>query len=276
MTRSLHDDVKRHYATTDLAAVILTALAKAGKDVDALTPEDLAPIDEFHTRGRRATLELARLVGLDAGKHVLDVGSGIGGPSRAIAREFGCRVTGIDLTDEYCRAATVLAERTRLSHLVTYRQGDALHLPFEDRTFDVVWTQHASMNIPDKPRLYQEMHRVLKAGGALALYDLLAGPAGPVHSPVPWARTPDTSFLVSAGELRELLQASGFVVERWDDGTAAATTWFLESAKRFRASGPPPLGLHLVLGPDFGVMIENLARNLQEGRVAVAQVVARK
>lgn len=274
MTRSVNDDVKRHYAKGDLAASILTALANAGKDVNTLTPEDLAPIDEFHTRGRRATLELARAARLDATSHVLDVGSGLGGPSRAIARAFGCRVTGIDLSDEYCRAATILAERTGLSELVTYRQGDALDLPFPDRAFDVVWTQHAAMNVPDKPRLYREMRRVLKPGGPLALYDLLAGPAGPVLFPVPWARSQQTSFLVTPDALRALLETAGFVIERWDDGTAAATEWFSTMTDRVQATGAPPLGLHLVLGPEFGVMARNLARNLAEGRVVVAQVIA--
>ena len=272
---SLNDDIKRHYARGDLATLVLTALASAGKDVDRLAPEDLAPIDEFHVRGRLATLELARAAGLDASTRVLDVGSGIGGPSRCIASAFGCRVTGIDLTDEYCRVATMLAERTGLAHLVTYRQGDALDLPFPDGAFDVVWTQHAAMNIPDKATLYRGMHRVLRPGGALALYDVLAGPAGPVHFPVPWARSPEASFLVTPDELRRLLEASGFRIERWDDTTEAATRWFTSLVKKVQAADPPPLGLHVLLGPDFRVMARNLARNLEEGRVLLAQVVAR-
>lgn len=97
-SRSLNEDIQQHYARPDLGTAILTALANAGKDVNNLKPEDLAPVDEFHIRGRQATFELARAVGLDATKHVLDVGSGIGGPSRCIAREFGCRVTGVDPT----------------------------------------------------------------------------------------------------------------------------------------------------------------------------------
>ena len=271
-----HDEVKRHYARADLAAVILKALADAGKDVEHLTPEDLAPIDEFHVRGRQATLELARAAALVAGMRVLDVGSGLGGPSRAIAREFGCRVTGVDLTDEYCRVATLLAERSGLAHLVSYRQGDALDLPFPDASFDVVWTQHVAMNIQDKAALYREMGRVLRPGGALALYDVLAGPAGPVLFPVPWARAPEPSFLVTPDELRGLLAASGFRVESWEDTTAAATAWFANLVRKIQETGPPPLGLHLVLGPDFALMARNLRRNLEEGRVLLAQVVARR
>jgi ubiquinone/menaquinone biosynthesis C-methylase UbiE len=136
---------------------------------------------------------------------VLDVGSGLGGPARCIAGEFGCRVTGVDLTDEYVRAAAMLAERVGLSNLVTYHQGDALDLPFPEATFDVVWTQHTAMNIRDKAALYREMFRVLTPGGALAIYDILAGPVTPVHFPVPWARVPETSFLITPDELHRFL-----------------------------------------------------------------------
>ncbi len=273
---SLNEDIKQHYTRSDLGSLILTALANAGKDVDHLKPEDLAPIDEFHIRGREATLELARAAGVDARKHVLDVGSGVGGPSRCIAREFGCRVTGVDLTDEYCRVATMLAERIGLSQLVSYRQGNALDLPLPDGVFDVVWTQHVAMNIPDKATLYREMYRVLKPGGALAIYDILSGPAGPVLFPVPWARLPETSFLVTPEELRHLLGASGFTISSWEDTTAAAREWFTSLAKNIQQTGLPPLGFHVLLGPDFQVMARNQRRNLEEGRVVLAQVVGRK
>ncbi|MBI3104443.1 MAG: methyltransferase domain-containing protein [Candidatus Rokubacteria bacterium] len=273
---SLNEDVKQRYTRPDLGTVILTALASAGKDLDALKPEDLAPIDEFHIRGRQATLELAQAAGVDASQYVLDVGSGIGGPSRCLAREFGCRVAGIDLTDEYCRVATMLAERIRLSRLVSYRQGDALNLPFPDAVFDVVWSQHVAMNIPDKARLYGEMYRVLKPGGALAIYDILAGPAGPALFPVPWACVPGTSFLVTPDELHQLLEASGFNIASWEDTTTPAREWFTALAKKIQQHGLPPLGFHLIFGPDFRVMAENQVRNLEEGRIVLGQVVARK
>ena len=227
VTSQVNEAIQTHYTRADLGDVTLAALEKAGKDVNRLTPEDLAPIDQFHIRGRTATLELARAAGLDAAKHVLDVGSGVGGTSRCLAKEFCCRVTGIDLTDEYCRAASMLSAKTGLAHLVDYRQGDATKLPFDDQTFDVVWTEHVAMNIPDKTRLYKEMHRVLKPGGTLAIYDVLAGPSAPVLFPVPWAGTPDTSFLVQPNELRRFLEGAGFTVTDWSDTTDAARAWFV-------------------------------------------------
>ena len=276
MPNRVNDAIQAHYTRPEIGSVILAALEKAGKDLSRLTLEDLAPIDEFHIRGRAATLELARAAGLDANKRVLDVGSGVGGTSRCLAKEFGCRVTGIDLTDEYCRAAAMLSAKVGLTDLVDYRQGDATALPFADGEFDVVWTEHVAMNIPDKPRLYKEMYRVLKPGGTLAVYDVLAGPSGPVIFPVPWARTPDTSFLVQPGELRRLLEGAGFKISDWSDTTEAARAWFVALAEKIRKEGFPPLGFHVLMGADFQAMAQNQGRNLQEGRIALGQVVARK
>lgn len=276
MPFQLNESIQEHYARQDLGNRILGALAQAGKDLDRLRPEDLAAVDEFHVRGRAATLELARAAGIDSTQHVLDVGSGIGGPSRCLAEEFGCRVTGIDLTGEYCRVAAMLSERTGLAGRVSYQQADALNLPFSDGAFDVVWTVHVAMNVPDKPRLYREIYRVLKPAGTLAIYDILAGPSGPVLFPVPWARQPETSFLVTPDELRALLDQAGFRIADWADTTQAARGWFASQSEKFRQHGLPSLGIQLLLGPDFQVMGRNQRRNLEEGRIVLAQIVARK
>lgn len=273
---SLNESVRQHYTRTGLVDLIVSALEGAGKDLDDLELEDLAPIDEFHVRGREATVELAEAVELDAGKQVIDVGSGLGGASRRIAQDYGCRVTGVDLTDEYCRVAAQLAELVGLSHLVDYQQGDALDLPFPDAAFDIVWTQHAAMNIPDKATLYREMYRVLRPGGMVAIYDIVAGPTHPVLFPVPWAREADTSFLATPEELRQLLQDSGFTITGWEDTTAMARKWFTEMVKRIEETGLPPLGFHLLMGEDFAAMARNQQRNLNEGRIMLLQVVAKK
>ncbi|WLQ16079.1 methyltransferase domain-containing protein [Hahella aquimaris] len=276
MPNQVNEAIESHYTRPDVGSLILAALARAGKDLDQLTPEDLTPIDAFHIRGRAATLELARVVELDENKHVLDVGSGIGGTSRCLAQKFGCRVTGVDLTDEYCRAAAMLSARVGLQALTDYRQGDAVNLPFEDEMFDVVWSEHVAMNIPDKARLYQEMYRVLKPGGVAAIYDVLAGPSGPALFPVPWARSPATSFLVEPDELRKLLEDAGFVISDWTDSTEAARTWFASLVEKIQKKGLPPLGFHVLMGNDFQVMAQNQGRNLQEGRIVLGQIVVRK
>ncbi len=170
----------------------------------------------------------------------------------------------------------MLTAKVGLNGLVDYQQGDATNLPFEDNQFDVVWTEHVAMNIPDKRRFYSEMYRVLKPGGTLAIYDVLAGASGPVLFPVPWARTPDTSFLVSPEALRELLRGAGFTVSDWKDTTAEAREWFVKLAERIRREGFPTLGFHLLMGPDFREMAQNQDRNLEEGRIALGQIVSVK
>lgn len=261
--------VSEHYDSGgDLGARILAALCAVGKDPDALTPEDLAHVDQFHARGKRATLELAHLAGIGAGMRILDAGGGLGGPARTLATEFGCSVEVLDLTEEYCRAGEMLTARTGLDGRVSFKHGSALAVPYPKASFDVVWMQHSSMNIADKERLFAEVRRVLKPGGRLALHEIMAGPVAPIHLPVPWARAPEINHLLPPQAIRALLAKSGLTELAWIDDTASATQWF---QKRLAATGtpPPPLGLHLLLGDDFGEMFRNLARNLKDDRVSV-------
>jgi MPBQ/MSBQ methyltransferase len=268
--------VERHYARRGLLDAIREGLKASGKDPDRLAPADLAAIDEFHIRGRKATLELAATIRPKPTDRVIDIGCGLGGASRVLASEYGCRVSGVDLTPDYCRAAKVMAQWVGLEGKVEYKIGDALDLPFADRSFDVAWTQHASMNIADKPRLYAEAHRVLKSGGRFAIYDILQGPGGPVLFPVPWARQPVISHLVTPEQMRRLLEAAGFEILHWRDVTAEGRDWFAEVNRRLRGNGLPPLNFSLLLGPDFREMAENQQRNLNEGRILLIEAVARK
>jgi ubiquinone/menaquinone biosynthesis C-methylase UbiE len=276
--------VERHYTRPHLENTILNALKNAGKNVDQLTVDDLAPIDELHPLGREATANLASLLitynNLQPNFHVLDVGSGIGGPSRYLASRFGCHVTGLDLVGEYCRVADSLAKRVKLDNLLTYRQGDATHMPFEDATFDVVWTQYASMNIADKKRLYSEMHRVLKPdGGKLAVEEAYKGSSdmndSSLYFPVPWAAGASISHLISAEEARRLLkEVIGFKEVVWEDKTQHVIDWIKQMMKRAQQTsggGPPPLGIHVVVGPQWSEMVKNALKNVEEGRITVAQ-----
>ncbi|NJD89984.1 MAG: class I SAM-dependent methyltransferase [Geobacter sp.] len=276
VTDQLHGDILRHYAGEPLTERIIAALQAAGKSLDCLKIDDLAPIDEFHTRGRKATMELASAANIQQWMKILDVGSGIGGPSRCLAATYGCMVTGLDLSKEYCRVASMLADMVGLNHLVDYQQGDALDLPYADQSFDAVWTQHASMNISDKSRLYGEFYRVLKPGGVLAAYDVFSGSGETLHYPVPWASEPGSSFLVSPEESRLILAATGFDIKLWQDDTESATAWFRKIATKSSESSKPVLGLHLLLGDEFPSMLKNQFCNLQEGRIRIMQIVAER
>jgi ubiquinone/menaquinone biosynthesis C-methylase UbiE len=216
------DDVAVHYEQDGLLDRILAALTAAGKDIGGLTINDLAPVDEFHSRRRRATEELARMLAPSATDHVVDIGSGIGGPSRYLAATYGCRVSGVDLTSAFVAAATGLTERTGLGDRVDFRQGSALALPFADASFDLAWSQNVAMNIQDRPRYYAEMHRVLKPGGRLAIQDVAQGPGGDVIFPVMWASRPELSFLRTPEATRSMLEAAGFEVLQWIDNSEAA------------------------------------------------------
>ncbi len=270
----LYENVRQHYSIDNIAGKIFRAMEQSGKDPAHLNPEMLASVDEFHIRGREATLDLGRMARLNPEHKVLDIGSGIGGPSRCLASEFGCRVKGIDLTDEYCQAATELSKQLGLSHLVEYWQGDALNMPFPNDSFDIVWTQHVTLNIPDKMRFYHETGRVLKPGGSLALYNIVDGGGGQVIFPVPWAKTPETSFLVNPEALQSFLERNGFSITYWENTTKKGLYWFIRMSEQRRKAQKPETDFQLLMGPLFPEMIKNQIRNLRENRINLVQVLA--
>jgi SAM-dependent methyltransferase len=263
------EDVRDHYRATGLTGRLKTALLSLGPEDRHLTPQELANLDQFHTRGLAATVELGKLAGLTAGMSVLDVGSGVGGPARFLAATCGCRVTGIDLSEPFVEAARYLTGRTGQGGQVSFETASALELPFESGRFDVVLLQHVAMNIADRPRLYREIRRVLKPGGRLATFDVVLT-GGEPHYPVPWARTPATSFLLTEAATRAAIEPAGFRTLAWHDDTEAAKAWIAQ----LRASGPPPSpNLGVLMGPDFAELAANLGRNLMEGRIGILTAV---
>lgn len=269
--------IDQHYGRESLVERLKAALAAAGFDAKRPRPEDLEPLDQFHSRGLDATVELAQALQLDASTRVLDIGSGLGGPSRYLAATYGCMVQGIELSPSFVDAANFLAQETGLTERVTYQCADALALPFGADAFDVAWTQHVAMNIADRAALYREAFRVLRAGGRFAIFDVVAASDAPLHYPVPWARGPDTSFLVTAERMHALLIEQGFRVAASTDSTAAGIAWFAQRQRERPQTAPAPaLGLDVVMGPGFREMAANLARNLREGRAALIQAIVEK
>lgn len=269
-------DVSQHYTIAELGDAILSALEAAGKDLDGLTVDDLAPVDEFHIRGRTATEELARWADVQPDHVLLDVGCGLGGTGRYLADAAGCRVVGLDVTEEYCRVAEMLSARVGMSDRTSFRHGSALALPFVDGHFDVVWTEHVQMNIADKVGFYSEMARVLKPGGLFAFHDIFAGARRGLHFPVPWAAEPSINHLIAVEDVEVLLADSGFEPVRWEDKTEASATFFEHALKRMPRAGQPRVGLHLLMGHDAPTKFANMLRNLGENRVRVVQAVMRR
>jgi len=265
--------VREHYAATGLTGLIRTALTTIAPEAETLTVTQLAPLDQFHLRGIVATEELARAAGLEPSSRVLDLGCGIGGPARCIADTFNCTVTGVDLSPGFVEAATYLTTRCALSDRVTFQTGDALHLPFEDGTFDAVFLQHVAMNIEDRPALYAEVRRVLARGGRFVTYDLVLGD-GDVVYPVPWARDASTSFLLTANETRAALEHAAFQPVLWRDDSQTVIDWFKTTLAGSPPSGPGSgLSLGVVMGAEFQAMTANLARNIRENRLGVLSAV---
>ena len=261
------------YAVGGTRERIEAALRAAGKDLDALSPADLAgglaSFEHFHSLGRTGTTALLEAAHVTAADHVLDAGSSIGGTARLLAAEHGCRVTAIDLTAEYCDTARWLNGLVHLDDRIEVVEGDVTDLPLPDDCVDVVVSQHVQMNVADKSRLYSEAHRVLRPGGRLALWDATAGPRKPLVFPVPWADIPERSHLITPDELGATLRGAGFTLEVWNDLTDFAVA---AMAPIFEAP-TDPLGLQLVV-PDIEAKVMNLLTNAREDRLRLIQAVA--
>jgi SAM-dependent methyltransferase len=262
--------VRGQYSTGLSRGNIEQALVAAGKDVDQLQPADLALIEDFHTLGRIATSRLVELIDISHQSRVLDAGSGIGGSARFVADGYGCRVTAVDLTEEYCDTCDWLDRLVGLDRQISVRQADVTALPFADAVFDVVLSQHVQMNVADKARLYSEARRVLVSGGQLALWDITIGGHGELDYPLPWATRSEVSHLVTPEQLKSSIESAGFEIECWNDLTDQAAS----TMQALLALPPNPLGLHAFVA-DFAEKAGNLTAALSDGRLRAIQGVAR-
>lgn len=269
----MEDIIKFYGGSGGLVDAIASALDGAGVDRSRLGTRDLAPVDEFHIRGRVASLEIAEALDVGPDDHVVDLGSGLGGPARALAEATGCRVTGIDLTPAFCEVASALSEGTGLSDRTRFVVGDATATGLPDGVADGVVSVHVAMNIADKPALWAEAFRLLRPGGRFVAYDVLQGEGGEVRYPVPWAEDASTSFLVGPREMRELLAEAGFEVLDEVDSSDAGLAWFREMRERIEREGPPPVTFAAFLGDEFGQMVANQVANLAERRIQTVMFV---
>ncbi len=273
---STEGKITEHWTHGSLAKAIMAALEKAGVDTASPSVRDLEPMDHLHGGGAEATRGLLARLSPRPAQHILDIGSGIGGPARFLASEYGCRVTGIDLTQEFCDVAVMLTEKTGLDDRVSFRQASALDLPFDDACFDGAYSQNVSMNISDKVAFYGEACRILKPGGLFVAAEVAEGPEGPPFFPVPWALTPEISHLSKVDEISDLLAAAGFRDIEIIDQTAAMMDFHQRTRARIAAEGEPVLSPKVVIGKDADERLKNSVRSVVEKRIIPVEVVCRR
>jgi len=271
---NVDEQVAAHYTRGTLEQKILATLRSAGKNLAQLRPEDLAGVDEFHLGGREATQDLAAFMELRAGMHLLDVGCGIGGPARYFA-ERGCQVTGIDLTDEFVRVAESLTRMVKLDGNAGFRQASALDMPFDSGSFDGAYEIHVGMNIADKAEVFREVARVLKPGARFAIFDIMLREDGSFDFPVPWARNPETSFVVGIDAYHQALQAAGLRIDHQRERRKFAMEFMQRMLSQAR-SATTPLGVELLMGEQASLMLKNVNSAIAAGVLEPVEMVAIK
>jgi sarcosine/dimethylglycine N-methyltransferase len=225
------------YTETDLVASIERL---AGHDLAAFTQEHRDRLDQFHSGGPEAVDRLLPGLHLAAGMTVLDVGSGLGGPARQVARSTGSTVVGVDVTPAYVEAAQALTHSAGLSEQVSFVCSDIAAL--EQTDFDAAYTMHVQMNVADKQAFFTEIAGRLRPGAHLATFEVCrAGHAEPTP-PLPWSLDGTDSFLATPDELRDTIRAGGFDVVEWVDETGWVRQWFAELGARLAGGAAPGPG----------------------------------
>ncbi len=272
---NLSNSIDDNYSSKNLYENIINGLKKQGVSLDKVSRSDISGVDEFHVYGKVVSRELANNINLN-GATVLDVGCGIGGPCRMLADEYNCKTTGIDLSHDYIETATKLSELVNLSNKTTFLQADATELPFENNTFNVVWTQHVQMNIKDKKKLYSEVNRVLKTGGYFLYYDVFKICDKEISYPTPWADNSRQSFLFETLEMDIILKEIGFTEILSTNYTQKGIKVLNPPAAKPIKAKVPKLGLKMLMGETTKLKLTNLLYHLKNNDLELISGVYRK
>ena len=271
------DFVSDHYTHGSLVKAIQDGIQRLGKTTDTVDIHDLGPVDEFHIGGRIATGNFLDQLDIGPEQHVLDVGCGLGGGSRYAAHKYGCQVTGVDLTPEYVETGNILCSWVGLSEKVLLTVANATTLPHADESFDCAYMLHVGMNIADKKSLASELHRIIRPGGKIGIYDVMKIGDGEIAFPVPWASEPSGSSVASPSTYRFELEEAGFSVIAERNRRDFALDFFAQlQAKSASAEGPPALGLHILMGNSAPMKVNNMIDNISRGLIAPVELVAEK
>ena len=268
--------VANHYTSGTLQAAIEAGWAKVRAQSDATPIDQLAGVDEFHIGGRLATEMVCEQMELVHGLKVLDVGCGLGGAARFMAAHYGADVEGVDLTPEFVEVGNALTQEAGLGKKVRLVRASARNLPQNDASFDRASMFHVGMNIDDKVALFAEISRVLKPGGLLAVYDVMRVGEEALDYPVAWAQDESTSFVAEVAAYQATIEGAGLSVYAIEAKKELGLEFFARMKARMAESGPPPLGLHIVMGRDASVKARNMAANIAKGAIAPVLILARK
>ncbi|UOB17860.1 class I SAM-dependent methyltransferase [Abyssalbus ytuae] len=272
---NLDQNIERHYLKEGLLEDIINRLKDQNISINNVRRSDISGVDEFHVRGAAVSRELAQMINLK-GLKVLDVGCGLGGACRMLADEFNCDVTGLDLSNEYIRTAKGLSKLVRLENKTRFIRGNAVNLPFENSTFDVVWTQHVQMNIPDKTKFYTEICRVLNPDGYFLYYDIFKNNNKEINYPMPWANTEDLSFLAHPGNIQTLLTQVGLQKVSSSDQTREGIIFFENLMNKLKTSDPPKIGLNILMGETTRQKLNNLLIHLKKDILTLEAAIYKK
>ncbi|MDB4542936.1 methyltransferase domain-containing protein [bacterium] len=271
------DFVSDHYTHGGLVNAIRDGIERLGKSTNSVDIHDLGPVDEFHIGGRIATGNFLDQLDIGPGHHVLDVGCGLGGSSRYAAHKYDCKVTGVDLTPEYVETGNILCSWVGLSEKVLLTVANATALPHADESFDRAYMLHVGMNIADKKSLASELHRIIRPGGKIGIYDVMKIGDGDIAFPVPWASEPSGSSVASPSTYKFKLEEAGFNVIAERNRRDFALDFFAQlQAKSASAEGPPALGLHILMGNSAPMKVNNMIDNISRGLIAPVEIIAEK